>query len=62
MALDQTNYWGEWQRQIPEFQLIDVEASNHMLMLMEPKAMSVITKFCEEIYSNAEAQVSLTTR
>ncbi|MNH96827.1 Polyketide synthase PksR [compost metagenome] len=62
VALDQTNYWGEWQRHIPEFQLTDVEASNHMLMMMEPKAMSVITKFCEEIYSNAEAQVSLTTR
>ncbi|WP_459954250.1 beta-ketoacyl synthase N-terminal-like domain-containing protein [Paenibacillus pini] len=62
VELDQTNYWGEWQRRIPEFQLIDVEASNHMLMLMEPKAMSVITKFCEKIYSKAEAQVSLTTR
>ncbi|MNT29926.1 Polyketide synthase PksR [compost metagenome] len=62
VALDQTNYWGEWQRHIPEFHLTDVEASNHMLMMMEPKAMSVITKFCEKIYSNAEAQVSLTTR
>lgn len=62
VALDQTNYWGEWQRHIPEFQLTDVEATNHMLMMMEPKAMSVITKFCEKIYSNAEAQVSVTTR
>jgi acyl transferase domain-containing protein/thioesterase domain-containing protein len=45
------NYWEGWQQQIPQFQLIDVDSSNHMWLLSEPKTYTIISAFCEELYS-----------
>ena len=49
--LDHANYWGEWQRQLPNLHMLDVDSSNHMMMLSEPKSYAVIAAFCEKLYS-----------
>lgn len=46
-----SNYWGEWERQLPNLHIIDVESSNHLMLLSEPKVFSTILKFCETLYS-----------
>ncbi len=50
-ALDHVNYWEEWERQLPKFHLMDVDASNHMMLLLEPNVYDTITAFCERVYS-----------
>lgn len=52
IPLDDTAYWEEWERQIPKFHLVDVDSSNHMMMLTESKASSAMLEFCEKLYSN----------
>ncbi|MCY8472948.1 beta-ketoacyl synthase N-terminal-like domain-containing protein [Bacillus halotolerans] len=52
IPLDDTAYWEEWERQIPQFHLVDVDSSNHMMMLTESKASSAMLEFCEKLYSN----------
>ncbi|MGG0025446.1 beta-ketoacyl synthase N-terminal-like domain-containing protein [Bacillus inaquosorum] len=49
---DQAAYWEEWERQIPQFNLIDVDSSNHFMILTEPKASKAMLEFCEKLYSN----------
>ncbi|MER0466096.1 beta-ketoacyl synthase N-terminal-like domain-containing protein [Bacillus cabrialesii subsp. cabrialesii] len=49
---DQAAYWEEWERQIPQFNLIDVDSSNHFMILTEPKASRAMLEFCEKLYSN----------
>ncbi|MCY8818587.1 hypothetical protein MOE19_17920, partial [Bacillus atrophaeus] len=45
-------YWEEWERQIPQFNLLDVNSSNHLMMLSEPQPSKAILEFCEKLYSN----------
>ncbi|MGF2819215.1 beta-ketoacyl synthase N-terminal-like domain-containing protein [Bacillus subtilis] len=49
---DQAAYWEEWERQIPHFHLVDVDSSNHFMILTEPKASTAMLEFCEKLYSN----------
>ncbi len=49
---DQAAYWEEWERQIPHFHLVDVDSSNHFMILTEPKASAAMLEFCEKLYSN----------
>lgn len=51
-SFDQATYWEEWERQIPHFNLIDVDSSNHFMILTEPKASKAMLEFCEKLYSN----------
>ncbi|KAA6449525.1 beta-ketoacyl synthase N-terminal-like domain-containing protein [Bacillus swezeyi] len=52
IPLDHTAYWEEWERQISQFHLIDVNSTNHLMMLTEPKASKAMLEFCEKLYSN----------
>lgn len=54
VSLDNTNYWGDWVRQLPNLQLIDVESSSHLTLLTEPKASAVISRFCARLYSGQD--------
>ncbi|MBU2659023.1 beta-ketoacyl synthase N-terminal-like domain-containing protein [Bacillus cabrialesii] len=49
---DQAAYWEEWERQISQFHLVDVDSSNHFMILTEPKASKAMLEFCEKLYSN----------
>jgi 3-oxoacyl-(acyl-carrier-protein) synthase/thioesterase domain-containing protein/acyl carrier protein len=51
VLLDHVNYWAEWERQLPNFNMIDVDSSNHMVLLTEPKSFTAIAAFCEKLYS-----------
>ena len=51
LPLDHKNYWKEWQQQFPNFHVMDVDASNHMMFLLEPKVCETILSFCERLYS-----------
>ena len=51
---DHTEYWKEWECNLPNFTKIDAESSNHMVMLDEPQSAKVIIECCREIYSNGK--------
>jgi thioesterase domain-containing protein len=52
---DHAVYWAEWLEQLPNLHMTDVEASNHMMLLTEPKARDVIVSSCRRLYSQVEA-------
>ncbi|MCL6590816.1 MAG: enoyl-CoA hydratase/isomerase family protein [Firmicutes bacterium] len=49
--LDLVNYWAEWERLLPNFNIIELDSSNHLMMLFEPKICEKISTFCEKLYS-----------
>jgi polyketide synthase PksR len=51
IEVDKINYWEEWARQLPNMNLTDVDSSNHMVLLSEPKSFEAIGSFCEKLYS-----------
>ena len=51
MFSDPKDYWQEWEKNLPRFHMIDVDASNHMMLLSEPKVRDTILSFCERLYS-----------
>ncbi|WP_456299291.1 beta-ketoacyl synthase N-terminal-like domain-containing protein [Methylomusa anaerophila] len=50
-SLTHTNYWKEWEREMPHFYMMDVDASNHMVLLSEPQSYEPIMALCEKLYS-----------
>ncbi|GER89948.1 hypothetical protein KDW_41100 [Dictyobacter vulcani] len=58
IALDRTAYWEEWERLMPDFHIIDIDASNHMMMLSEARAVEAIAEFCESFYVGREIYAS----
>ncbi|CBJ34757.1 type I polyketide synthase [Ralstonia solanacearum] len=55
-AFNHANYWQEWQRQLPNFEMIDVASSSHMTLLTEPEVFEVIATFCASLYAEAVAE------
>jgi polyketide synthase PksN len=50
-SLDHVDYWSMWKTQLPNFHVVDVDSSNHMMFFSEPKVYEPIVAFCEELYS-----------
>ncbi|AEI40435.1 SDR family NAD(P)-dependent oxidoreductase [Paenibacillus mucilaginosus] len=50
-VLDRAAYWKEWERQFANLHMIDVDASNHMVLLSEARSYERIFEFCERLYS-----------
>ncbi|MCU7925179.1 MAG: SDR family NAD(P)-dependent oxidoreductase [Candidatus Thiodiazotropha sp. (ex Dulcina madagascariensis)] len=48
--IDHSEYWREWQQYLPNFEMIDIDASNHMVILSELVAAEKIYQFCENLY------------
>ncbi|WP_338930995.1 SDR family NAD(P)-dependent oxidoreductase [Streptomyces netropsis] len=59
-ALDHVDYWGEWERRIPEFHRTDVDSSNHFLMLSDEPSLSAIRAFCKVFYSSGREKNRIT--
>lgn len=55
-AFNHTNYWQEWQRQLPSFEMIDVDSSSHMTLLTEPKVFDMVAAFCVSLYAKEWAK------
>lgn len=53
--LDQAAYWEEWGRQFPNIHMIDIDPSNHMVLLSEPQSYEKIYEFCARLYSKEGA-------
>ncbi len=51
ISLDHINYWEEWDKQLPNLHMMDVDSSNHIMLLTEPKVYEKIFSFCERLYS-----------
>ncbi|UAA37173.1 FAD-dependent monooxygenase [Paraneptunicella aestuarii] len=49
--VDHTNYWSVWQKYIPNFEILDVDAPNHMDLLLVPKVYKAIAEFSKGLYS-----------
>ena len=44
-------YWKQWEQHLPDIHIIDLDASNHLMMLSEEKVRSSILSFCKQLYS-----------
>ncbi|MHA6890102.1 SDR family NAD(P)-dependent oxidoreductase [Ralstonia pseudosolanacearum] len=55
-AFNHADYWQAWQRQLPNFKMIEVASSNHMTLLTEPGVFEVIAKFCASLYAETVAE------
>jgi rhizoxin synthesis polyketide synthase RhiF len=51
ISFDHVHYWNEWEKQIPNFHRIDVNAANHMMLLSDPKVYDIIVNFCSQLYA-----------
>jgi len=51
-SLDHVNYWQDWQRELSNFNMIDVDADNHMTIMFDQKSISKIIYSCQKLYSN----------
>ncbi|QUX26966.1 SDR family NAD(P)-dependent oxidoreductase [Nocardiopsis akebiae] len=54
--LDHVDYWGEWQRQLPNFHRTDVEAANHFVLLSDPEPLTAIRSFCALLYAGGRGK------
>ncbi len=54
VEVDHINYWNLWQDNLPNMQIIDVDASNHLMLLSEKSSYETIIEFCRKIYSGKE--------
>jgi hypothetical protein len=59
IPLDHTNYWEEWEQQLPNLHMMDVDSSSHMTLLSEPKVYETITAFCQMLYSEKEISAEI---
>ncbi|MCB2312714.1 phosphopantetheine-binding protein [Clostridium tagluense] len=50
-SLDHINYWQDWQEQLPNFYMMDIDSPNHMMILNDKKSTCTIGTFCEKLYS-----------
>ena len=50
VEVDHINYWKLWQDNLPNMQIIDVDASNHLMLLSEKSAYETIVEFCCNMY------------
>ncbi len=50
--LDKKNHWKIWQERLPNFSMIEVEASSHLALLSEPEVYERLVEFCRDLYSN----------
>lgn len=55
-ALDHSNYWEEWKKQMPNFHQTDVDSSNHFVMLSDEPSLSAVQDFCGLLYSANQEQ------
>jgi amino acid adenylation domain-containing protein len=46
-------YWKEWEQNLPNFHLLELEASNHWMLIAEPRAVEAIRSFCERLYAES---------
>ena len=51
LSLDNINYWEEWERQMPNLNIKEVDSSNHMMLLSEQKSFEAIASFCRGLYT-----------
>lgn len=49
---DGTHYWALWEKNLPNLQIMDVEASCHLMLFSESTAYEKILAFCSRLYSN----------
>ncbi|AKJ29421.1 beta-ketoacyl synthase N-terminal-like domain-containing protein [Caldimonas brevitalea] len=50
-SLDHINYWQDWERELKSFNMVDIEAANHMTILFEDHSLNTIAGACQNLYS-----------
>ncbi|UWF51895.1 SDR family NAD(P)-dependent oxidoreductase [Pseudomonas sp. N3-W] len=55
-AFNHADYWQEWQRQLPNFEMIEVASANHMTLLTQPEVFRVIAQFCASLYGEKRVE------
>jgi 3-oxoacyl-(acyl-carrier-protein) synthase/thioesterase domain-containing protein/acyl carrier protein/SAM-dependent methyltransferase len=49
-SLDHIEYWQDWERELPEWRVVDIDAANHMTILHDDGPLAVIEQACVEVY------------
>lgn len=55
-AFNHADYWQTWQRQLPNFEMIEVASANHMTLLTQPDVFRVIARFCAALYAEKRVE------
>ena len=50
VSIDHQCYWGEWKVRLPRLEMFDVDASNHMSFVSEPKVLDTVRQLCDLLY------------
>jgi len=50
-SFDHTDHWSLWEKHLPNIEIMDIDASNHMMMLSEAKVYESILEFCRALYT-----------
>jgi polyketide synthase PksN len=51
-----TQYWQEWENQIRDFRIIDLDSSSHLMLLAELQNAGTVSSFCEQLYGGGPKQ------
>jgi 3-oxoacyl-(acyl-carrier-protein) synthase/thioesterase domain-containing protein/SAM-dependent methyltransferase/acyl carrier protein len=49
-SLDNVDYWQDWERELPGWRVVDIDAANHMTILHDDGPLAVIEQACVEVY------------
>ncbi|WP_444944873.1 SDR family NAD(P)-dependent oxidoreductase [Microbulbifer sp. ZKSA006] len=55
-SIDPEHAWKEWEKECPNFNLIDLDTANHLTLLREPKVARTIADYCHSLYSKEQPQ------
>lgn len=50
-SINPTDYWQTWKTILPDLQMVDIDATNHFVMLSEPTSLQQITTAIQSIYT-----------
>ena len=53
-SLDRVTYWQDWERELPNLRILDIDAANHMTILNDSGPLSAIEQACVQIYGGEE--------
>ncbi|NUR30713.1 MAG: methyltransferase [Catenulispora sp.] len=50
-SLDGVDYWQDWERELPGLRMVDIEAANHMTILIDSGPLATIEQVCAATYA-----------
>ncbi|HEX2131990.1 MAG TPA: beta-ketoacyl synthase N-terminal-like domain-containing protein [Actinophytocola sp.] len=58
-SLDHVDYWQDWERELPGWRVVDIDAANHMTILHDDVPRAVIEQACVDVYHAEQPDVGV---